>query len=115
MSKKQFFEDLVGMANWKSALGLHSNEAINPIENGVPMRASGMFGSIPASYHNIKNAKMGWKEGIQAAHQNAEGSYAPAAIAGSFIAAGAAYRVASGGGVYKDQNGNTNLVGIPFI
>lgn len=110
MSKKQFFEDLVGMANWKDAASsLRSNQAINP------MKANGMFGSIPATYHNVKNAKMGWKEGVRTAHEGADGKLAPTAIAGSFIAAGAAYRVASGGGVYKDSNGNTNVAGIPFI
>ena len=36
-------------------------------------------------------------------------------IAGSYIGAAAAGRVISGGGVYKDGRGNTNLVGIPFV
>jgi hypothetical protein len=36
-------------------------------------------------------------------------------IAGSYIGASAAYRVLSGGGVFKDRNGNTNVIGIPFV
>ena len=36
-------------------------------------------------------------------------------IAGSYIGASAAMRVASGGGVTKDGNGNANLIGIPFV
>lgn len=36
-------------------------------------------------------------------------------IAGSYIGTAAALRVASGGGAYKDKNGNTNLIGVPFV
>lgn len=36
-------------------------------------------------------------------------------IAGSYIGASAAYRVASGGGLYRDKNGNNNLIGVPFV
>jgi hypothetical protein len=36
-------------------------------------------------------------------------------IAGSYIGTSSAYRVASGGGLYKDKNGNANIIGLPFI
>lgn len=36
-------------------------------------------------------------------------------IAGSYLGVSAAARIASGGGVYKDGNGNGNLIGVPFI
>ena len=36
-------------------------------------------------------------------------------IAGSFLGAAVAGRVLTGGGVYKDGNGNTNIVGLPFV
>ena len=36
-------------------------------------------------------------------------------IAGSYIGASAAFRVASGGGIYRDQHGNPNLIGLPFV
>jgi hypothetical protein len=36
-------------------------------------------------------------------------------IAGSYIGLSAAYRVASGGGLYRDKNGNNNIIGIPFV
>lgn len=36
-------------------------------------------------------------------------------IAGSYIGASAAARVVTGGGLYKDKNGNSNIAGIPFI
>lgn len=36
-------------------------------------------------------------------------------VAGTFVGASAAARLATGGGLYKDRNGNTNIIGIPFI
>ena len=36
-------------------------------------------------------------------------------IAGSYLGAAAAGRVITGGGVYKDGQGRTNLVGVPFV
>ena len=36
-------------------------------------------------------------------------------VAGTFVGASAAARVATGGGLYKDRYGNGNLIGIPFI
>lgn len=36
-------------------------------------------------------------------------------IAGSYIGVGVAARVVTGGGLYKDRNGNTNIAGVPFI
>lgn len=39
----------------------------------------------------------------------------PLKVAGAGVSTGVAMRVASGGGLYKDKNGNTNIPGIPFI
>lgn len=36
-------------------------------------------------------------------------------VAGTFVGASAAARVATGGGLYKDRNGSTNIIGLPFI
>jgi hypothetical protein len=36
-------------------------------------------------------------------------------IAGSYLGVAAAGRVVSGGGVYRDANGQANLMGVPFI
>ena len=36
-------------------------------------------------------------------------------VVGSFMAASAAGRIATGGGLYKDRNGSTNIIGVPFI
>lgn len=39
----------------------------------------------------------------------------PMKVMGAAVSTGVAARVASGGGLYKDKNGNTNIPGIPFI
>lgn len=36
-------------------------------------------------------------------------------IAKGYVAASAGARIATGGGLYKDSQGNTNVIGIPFI
>ena len=36
-------------------------------------------------------------------------------VAGTFVGASAAARMATGGGLYKDRNGSTNIIGLPFI
>lgn len=36
-------------------------------------------------------------------------------IALGFMGASAGYRVLSGGGIYRDSNGNTDIIGIPFV
>ena len=36
-------------------------------------------------------------------------------VAGGFVTASAAARIATGGGLYKDRNGSTNIIGVPFI
>lgn len=36
-------------------------------------------------------------------------------VAGTFVGASAAARLATGGGLYKDRNGSTNIIGLPFI
>ena len=37
------------------------------------------------------------------------------AVAGSYMGVSAAGRIATGGGIYKDSDGNTDLIGVPFI
>lgn len=41
--------------------------------------------------------------------------YNGAAIAGSIAGAGIGYRFLSGGGIYRDKDGNTDIAGIPFV
>lgn len=74
-----------------------------------------LFGGTIDSFNNMKNTDMGIFESISAAHRNDDGSLNIRRAAGSFVAASAAARVASGGGAYKDRYGNPNLIGVPFI
>lgn len=47
--------------------------------------------------------------------RNSENGWDYGKIAGSYIGIAAAGRIASGGGLYKDANGDTNIIGVPFI
>lgn len=44
-----------------------------------------------------------------------DGKYSAKRIAGSVFGVSAAARIATGGGILKDKNGNTNVIGIPFV
>lgn len=92
--------------------GLKSNKAINadPIKH-----AKGFATGLGDSIYNARHAKVGIKEAVKAAHTTADGSLSIPTIAGSYIVGTSALRLAGGGGLYKDKDGNTNLMGIPFI
>ena len=55
------------------------------------------------------------KQGLNAGFKNADGTLNTGRVAGAVVTAGVVGRVASGGGLYKDRYGNTNLIGVPFI
>ena len=56
------------------------------------------------------------KEGFKArSDEMSIGGYSAKKLAGSYIAASGTARIATGGGVYKDGSGNTDIIGIPFI
>ena len=65
------------------------------------------------------DVKLGAMDMIRLSHTNADGTYSASKIAasaaGSYVAGASAYRIASGGGLYKDADGNTNIIGIPGI
>ena len=101
---------------------LHSNDTITKVTSGIMNNG---LGAGEVAYRMLKN-KNGLKEAaIRTFAKNAddvlkEGSKTTAKwdvgkIAGSYIGVSAAARVASGGGLYKDKNGNTNIAGVPFI
>ena len=46
---------------------------------------------------------------------NITGAYNAAKIAGSIGGLAIGYRFASGGGLYRDKDGNVDIAGIPFI
>lgn len=55
------------------------------------------------------------KAGLSQGFKNADGTVNAGRVAGAVVTAGVVGRVASGGGLYKDRYGNTNLIGVPFI
>lgn len=77
-------------------------------------RAEGLTGEELAKYKPslttaIKNGHSVFDEDIGERYLN------PKAVAGTAMAVGIAGRVATGGGLYRDQYGNFNVPGIPFI
>lgn len=111
MAMPGFFDEGIDLAKKAMSKNLHSNDAINKIDKHNP---AGFLGGIPGTIINMRKGD-NFSTAIRNAHVNSKGNLSAIPIAGSFIAAGVAYRVASGGGVYKDQNGNTDVIGIPFI
>jgi hypothetical protein len=95
---------------------LESNKAINPITNftGGIEAASRILGGEGISNSLVKTfAKNAVeKDGKLVAD---EAGYNYGKIAGSYLGVAAAGRVLTGGGIYKDGNGNTNLIGVPFV
>ena len=72
------------------------------------------FGGIADTYKGTKAGDGFWNS-LEAAHKNTDGTYRWDRIAGTYAAAAVGSRVLSGGGLYKDKYGNTNLPGVPFI
>lgn len=75
-------------------------------------------GGIRDTYNNMSKKDMKFKDAIKAAHTvngKVDGRLSKTKMAGTFVGASAAGRIATGGGIMKDKNGNTNVIGIPFI
>ena len=74
---------------------------------------------IRGTLHNLsKEGGMGLKEAVDAAYHVGEGEARKLnfkAIAGTYVGASLAGRVLTGGGIYRDRNGNPNVPGVPFI
>lgn len=111
MSIGSGIDDIIKVAKDAATNKLESNKAINPIKNFTGMLEYG---------GKVLGGNEGFGEALKStfANVNKEGkveSWKHGKIAGSYLGAAAAGRVLTGGGVYKDGNGNTNLVGIPFV
>lgn len=89
--------------------------------NGKTIAGAGRSLKTGASAAVKSNKKLGLVDSVLEAHKGAPGAidtiggYSGRKIAGSYIGVSAAGRVASGGGVYKDSSGNTDVIGIPLI
>lgn len=107
--------------DWKQAFAkkgaiLDSNKAINPLSDGrAQFNSGGMMSGIPRTISNVRHGNMSIVDAAKIAHTREGGGLDYGAIAGSYMAASAAYRVASGGGITRDAQGNPNLIGIPFV
>lgn len=97
----------------KSSPILHSNEAINPIGKAVNFMlgenaTTGIRGVVNAigsdDFNNL----------AKKAYYN-EGKLNAKAVAGTYVGASIAARAVGGGGIYRDRNGNDDLVGVPFL
>ena len=108
---------------------LRSNQKINGSLGGLldgvtgtinnVLRRPRLQGPMPAGAK--EKLRMGVWDGIKDAHRgdpkawDTIGGYSARKIAGSYMGVSAAGRLATGGGVYKDKDGNTDLIGVPLI
>ena len=104
---------------------LRSNEKINDAFGGA---FRGFYDAFMTSRQKFVNpvtgdvenvySKMGsLKAGFRAKEGDWDniGGYSGRKIAGGYMMASGAGRIATGGGLYKDNNGNTDIIGIPLI
>lgn len=90
---------------------LDSNKAINSLNDFVAGTADSGFRGFANAYK--KDPNIG--KALSSAYKNNDGTLKAGAIAGSYIGASAGARIVSGGGLTKDRNGNTNIIGVPFV
>ncbi len=76
--------------------------------------ADDYFGGIGDTYKGVRDGGNFW-DALESAHTNDDGSLRWGRIAGTYAAAAVGSRVISGGGLYKDRYGNSNIPGVPFI
>lgn len=93
---------------------LHSNDTITKVAAGIMNNSLGAaeVGARMLGAGGLE--KQGFKKAVADTFKP-DGKLNIGKIAGSYIGVSAAARVASGGGLYKDKNGNTNIAGVPFI
>ena len=72
-----------------------------------------MIGGFRDTYSGLK-AKQGLSQSLAAGFMDGD-KLRMDRVAGGFVTASAAARIATGGGLYKDRNGSTNIIGLPFI
>ena len=109
--------EFVNAAQWNGESILRSNAPINKI---VPVNKVGKFimGEADTGIRGTLGAMSkgaGFGDAVKKAYTTAEGNLNYKAIAGTYIGASLAGRVATGGGIYRDSTGNVNVPGVPFI
>lgn len=88
--------------------------------NGVISSLDDFFLSgYRSTVNHYKNGAEGVKGSIAnsiiAGHKGATSMDTAKLVAGSYITASSAARLATGGGVTRDRNGNANIIGVPFV
>lgn len=94
--------------------------AINSVDNA--MDAGSVFGKdgmIHRVFGTNEDAEKWWRIGVKetddAGKVTGRHYYDARKVFGGIVGASVGARLLSGGGVYKDGNGNTDLIGIPFV
>ena len=98
----------------KKMLNRKSSQMVNmgsAFAKSAPMK--GISGSA-SHYMQAPKANRSVINSIKAGHMT-NGNLDMKKVAGTAATIGVAGRVATGGGLYRDRYGNTNLPGIPFI
>ena len=111
-------------ANWVDAafkkLTPRCSGAISSVDNA--MDAGSVFGKdgmIHRVFGTNEDAEKWWRIGVKetddAGKVTGRHYYDARKVFGGLIGASAGARLLSGGGIYKDRDGNTDLIGIPFV
>lgn len=110
------FVDVLGKAG-KEFSGLVSNALGGKAANGSNKWINNAFGGAEYAGQIMKNGgdfKGAFNKTFREGGEEA-GKVDYAKIAMSYAGVAGTGRVLSGGGVYKDSNGNTNLAVVPFV
>lgn len=94
---------------------LKTNDAINSLKEFYEKSefAGGIRDSIKNLASDSSSVDAIWN-GVKSAHM-VDGKVSGLRIAGSAVGVSAAARIVSGGGIYRDKDGNANIIGIPFV
>lgn len=94
--------------------------AIDSVDNA--MNAGSVFGKdgmIHRVFGTDEAAEKWWRIGVKETDDAGEVTgrhyYDARKVFGGIVGTSVGARLLSGGGVYKDGNGNTDLIGIPFV
>jgi hypothetical protein len=105
------FGGVIGSARAIKNGGGATREMASIIEQG----ADGKFNHVASEFSRgsiwdeVKNAHRAVGDEMSI------GGYSASKMAGSYMAASAAGRLATGGGLFKDNGGNTDVIGLPLI
>jgi len=98
------FQEIFGAAKEGLKNNYHSN--------GIIKKA---FGSIDDYTVRREGGESSLTAAFKSATRDANDNLSFARIAGSYMGLSAGYRLASGGGLYKDKDGNVDVIGMPLI